>query len=434
MRITADYASTGNTSSHPTGLKTIRRVIEGLVIAAVMLLLIEMLARGVITMRDDFRESNDNEYILYSKELGWERRPHFSGPLTGVFLPPEPGHPIRQFDAHGFFTFDTEQAANSKDPQIVTIGDSTTFGWGVPPQATYSELLDSLLPDASVINLGLNGYSSYQGYKILQKYAPLIRPKIIIVAFNFNDRRYVLRQDGADSDVTFARGPHAQELRQTTEKSYLFKVVKAVIKKLGVPTAAATSQQPAVVDDVRTLRTRVSPEHYRTNLTNIVRLAEEWDASVIFVVLKDNPAYTAHLRRGIELFEGSHYDQAIRELQIALNLQNPFSELTRKFLATAYEKVGAVEEARGVARLDNPHPAGKVIHTDVEYNAIMRTVAKEHGVKLVEAGQALEKDASMYLDSVHPDARGHRRIAELLHPAVIEVLAARVTQAEAHGL
>ena len=440
MRITADYTSTGNTSRHHTLRTTIRRVIAGLLAAAVILLVIEMMTRGVITMRDDFRVSNDNEYILYSKELGWERRPHFSGRLTGVYLPPEPGQHIRHFDEHGLFTIDTEQVVNRNEVQIVTIGDSTTFGWGVPPHATYSELLDSFLPNASVINLGLNGYSSYQGYKILQKYAPLIRPKIIVVAFNRNDRRYVLKEDGVDSDAVFSRGPHPQELRQATQKAtqklYLFKLVRAVIMKLGVPppAAATSSQQQAVVEDVRKLPVRVSPEHYRTNLTNIIRLAENWDASVIFLSLNDNPAYTEHLRRGIEMSERSHYDKAVRELQIALNLQDPFSEVARRFLATAYEKLGAVEEANRTARLDNPHPAGKVIYTDTEYNTIMRSVAKEHGVRVVEAGQVLDEDPSMYLDSVHPDARGHRKIAELLHRAVNEVLSTGTTHASAHGL
>ena len=418
--------STEETPRNRTYRRTIHRLVEGVLIAAAMLLAIEMVTRGIITMRDDFRVSNDNEYIMFSKELGWERRPHFSGRLTGVYLPPEPGQHIRHFDEHGLFTNDTEQVANRKELQVVTLGDSSTFGWGVPPQATFSELLESRLPNASVINLGLNGYSSYQGYRILDKYAPLIRPNVVIVAFNRNDRRYVLMEDSVDSDAVFSRGPHPQELRQVTEKTrqklYLFKLVRAVIAKLGVPTAAATSPPPAVVEDVRKLPVRVSPEHYRTNLTNIIRLAETWNATVIFLVLNDNPAYTEHLRRGIELFQRSHYDKAARELQIALNLQDPFTEVARKYLATAYEQLGADDEARRIARLENPHPAGKVLYTDTEYNDIMRSVAKQYGVKVVEAGQLLDEDASVYQDSVHPDARGHRQIAELLYQAVNEVL------------
>jgi lysophospholipase L1-like esterase len=407
-------------------------------IAAVILLTVEMLMRGVITLREDFRASEENEYIVYSKDLGWERRPHFSGRLSGVFLPPEPGQHIRHFDEHGFYTRDTEQVANNAELKIVTVGDSTTFGWGVDPGSTYSELLESLLPNASVINLGLNGYTSYQGYKILQKHGPLIRPNIIVVAFNRNDRRYVLKEDSIDGDAVFSRGPHPQELRQATQntarKFYLFRVVKAVISKLGVPTAAATSPQPAAVDDIRTLPVRVSPEHYRSNLTKIIQLAESWNASVIFLALNDNPAYTEHLRRGIELFEGSHYDKAVRELLIALNLQDPFTELARKYLATAYEKLGADEDARRVARLDTPHPAGKVVYSDIEYNSIMRSVAKEYGVKVVEAGRVLDEDPSVYLDSVHPDGRGHRRIAELLQEAVNVVRSVHPIHALAGGL
>lgn len=412
-------------------------VIAGIFIAAAILLAIEMVIRGVVTMRDDFRVRYDKEYIIFSKELGWERRPHFDGFLTGVYLPPEPGQHVRHFDGQGFFTTDTQQIASPKELKIITIGDCITFGWGVPPQATYSELLESLLPNASVINLGLNGYSSYQGYKVLEKYAPLIRPNIVIVAFNWNDRRYVLNEASVDGDDLFARGPHPQELPQVREKAaqklYLVKLVRTIIAKVGVTTAAATSPPP-VVEDVRKLPVRVSPEHYRANLTNIIRLAGNWHASVIFLVLNDNPAYTEHLRRGIELFQRSNYGKAVRELQIALNLREPFTEVARKYLAMAYEKLGSVEEARRTARLDNPHPAGKVLYTDTEYNDIMRTVGKQHGVKVVEAGRLLDEDASVYQDGVHPDVRGHRQIAELLHQAVNEVVSSGKLHASTRGI
>ena len=72
--------------------------------------------------------------------------------------------------------------------------------------------------------------------------------------------------------------------------------------------------------------------------------------------------------------------------------------------------------------------------SDEEYNAVMRSVAKDHGVRVVEAGQALDEDPSMYLDSIHPDARGHQKIAELLHPTVTELLSSGMTHAATQRL
>jgi hypothetical protein len=41
---------------------------------------------------------------------------------------------------------------------------------------------------------------------------------------------------------------------------------------------------------------------------------------------------------------------------------------------------------------------------------------------LVEAGQVLAQDASLYLDLAHPDERGHRIVATLVNNALDSLL------------
>ena len=52
----------------------------------------------------------------------------------------------------------------------------------------------------------------------------------------------------------------------------------------------------------------------------------------------------------------------------------------------------------------------------------LAAVARRHGAILVEAGQVLAQDASLYLDLAHPDERGHRIVATLVNTALDSLL------------
>jgi lysophospholipase L1-like esterase len=398
---------------------------QGLLVSIVGLLLLECSTRGLITLREDLRPSPDPWYV-YSEDLRWERRPNYSGSIVGMQMPLEKSY-TRDFDSQGFFLADSRQIAANREPRILVFGDSSTFGWGVPAHLSYAEVLDRLLPGMSVINLGVNGYTSYQGYKALVKYLPELKPDIIVVSFNVNDRRYVLSSDGVDSDAKFHQDMRARQWEVLRERVYLYRLLRVLLSRAGL-VKAGTKPEEVFVEDVRTLTVRVPPEQYRQNLVNMAKLAKENNVALVFLVLKDNPVQTLHLRRGVDLLEKSEFDAAIRELEIAVNLKNPTSDLARKYLATAYEKQGNVEAAKKAAKLLplllSVH-GGYPIYLDSEYNDIMRGVATENGIKLVEAGYALDKDASIYLDNSHPDKNGHLWIANLLYPAVSQVVAER---------
>ena len=61
---------------------------------------------------------------------------------------------------------------------------------------------------------------------------------------------------------------------------------------------------------------------------------------------------------------------------------------------------------------------GRPIRLDSEYNEIVRAVGREYGATIVEAGQTLAQDASLYLDLAHPDEQGHRLVATTLNRAL----------------
>jgi lysophospholipase L1-like esterase len=421
-----------------------KKFIQGTLAILIVLLLMESFSRVLFTLSSGGRSSSDYLYQLgveASPELGWQRISAFNGRLSR-----EPGGIIRRFDSRGFLLTDREDilAARAGDvtataqgvssshaagataqntsaagrTTILTIGDSSTFGWGVPPESSFSEILDRMLPDKRVINLGVVGYSSYQGYKSLMKHAPSLNPALIIVSFNYNDRRYVLSEADFDSDEKFSRDAAGRTLNDITNSIYTYRILNSAMRKVGVVSPPGAGRR--IVRDARELEARVPPESYRENLRQFARFGKERQIPVIFLILGDNPAFTTHLRRGTELLEKSQYELATRALTIGVRLDNPFSDIAKKQLIVALEKQGNSQAAKETTPVQPQFSAagGKPIYLDSEYHDLMRSVAKEYGIAVVEAAKALEDDPSMYVDFCHPDTRGHELIARLLYQSV----------------
>jgi hypothetical protein len=193
-------------------------------------------------------------------------------------------------------------------------------------------------------------------------------------------------------------------------------MVQIGLSKLGL---LKTGGEQYVTVDARQAPTRVSPEQYRQNLEHIAQFCQERHVPLLFIVFRDNPAHAEHLLAGIVHQNNGRYEEAEAELRIALSLDNWFSDLAKKHLALVLDHRGASSEAVSIATLTLPVSklthGGRPLRLDVEYNDIMRAVAREYGATVVEAGQRLMRDASLYLDNAHPDERGHRLIAGLLN-------------------
>lgn len=397
----------------------IRKVLGSLVVSFLLLAALEgtlsigeIVYRGVLFQRDDW-------YIL-SRDLGWVNRPNFSGEWF------ERGRNPRGFDDRGFASLDTQQLATDNNrSRIIALGDSSTFGWGIRAEHTFTEVLDKQLPDFDIINFGVLGYSSFQGSQRFLKQGLALHPTLIIASFNFNDRRAVPSAHDIDSEATFARYVMATRLI-AVKQLYVSKALTRVLRRLGLIQIRDASGSEEIIEDVRTLHARVPPESYRENLVKIAQTAKERHIPVIFLVLGDNPIQTEHLRKGIKFLDQSHYDSAINELSTAVREHNLFSLLAQKYLAQAYERMGRLAEARETLQVEKnvaaPMHGGLPVYLDTEYQSIMRDVAHDYSVNVVEASQELDKDPSVYLDNCHPNELEHAIIAHLLHEAVNDIM------------
>lgn len=394
----------------------------GLGLTLASLLTLEGLSRVVFSVRADL-SSTPTDWYQYAADLGWERRPHFNGLVAGELRHRDSSQYLREFDAHGFFTIDTAQVRDTAHKRILAIGDSNTFGWGVPTSQAFPEVLDALRSDADVINLGVSGYSSFQGYASLRKYFDAVHPDMVIASFSFNDRRVVPSAEAADSREKFEREALLHRTDVVREKIYLYRLIQRLLVKAGLLKGDGDG---GLAVDARTAPTRVSPEHYRANLEGIARFCREREVPLLFITFQDNPAHAEHLRAGLAHLAQGRNEQAEAELRIAVNMDNWFSDLARKYLAGLLERQGAAGEATRMAMLTLPPwkltHGGRPLRLDSEYNDIVRAVAREYGAVVVEAGQVLAQDPSLYLDLAHPDERGHRIVAELVSRELDDLL------------
>ncbi len=132
------------------------------------------------------------------EELLWRLRPGLDLRAT-VSLSDGPPWRVRT-NALGFR--DEDQEAD-----LIALGDSSTFGWGV--DTAWPDHLEAMLGEP-VLNLGVPGYSSLQGEVLLGER----RPRVLILAFGANDGHQVLRSDAHSLQAPSTLAPSRLHLVQ----------------------------------------------------------------------------------------------------------------------------------------------------------------------------------------------------------------------------
>jgi lysophospholipase L1-like esterase len=115
-----------------------------------------------------------------------------------LFWEPDPDHPM--INADGFRDRDYD-VGKSDAVRIVVLGDSVTFGRGVPLEGTYVKLLEERLNREErgglryeVLNLGVSGYNSRQQLEFYETKGRKYEPDLIVIGFVLNDTLPANRQ------------------------------------------------------------------------------------------------------------------------------------------------------------------------------------------------------------------------------------------------
>ena len=138
----------------------------------------------------------DIEMTKYAKQLkrkstivglGHEHVPSSEADLMGVNV---------KINSVGMRDYEYPFEKNESTSRILVLGDSQTFGWGVPFDETYpkvlNRMLNSIVPtpqvkEYEVINLGVGNYNTAQELLLLKHVGLNFQPDIVILGFFVND-------------------------------------------------------------------------------------------------------------------------------------------------------------------------------------------------------------------------------------------------------
>jgi lysophospholipase L1-like esterase len=153
--------------------------------ALVALLAAELAWRATRTTH--YGPTTNPRYVLHDAGLGWRYRPGSSvRHVTTDFDVPvdvnERGFRDAPFPVSGAVTH----------PLVLALGDSQTFGWGVPVGQAFPARLSERL-GVRVLNMSVSGYGTDQELLLWQREGRALEPDIVILTVCANDTREVYR-------------------------------------------------------------------------------------------------------------------------------------------------------------------------------------------------------------------------------------------------
>ncbi len=210
---------------------------------------------------------------------GWTVAP---GLVEHLIDQPEPMPDFRvSTNADGLRSaYGRERAPGSQ--RLLTFGDSTVFGWGLPPEGAPAGVIEAALgADWQAVNAGQPGFSSEQARRLAEAIIPLYRPDAVLWFQPWHDLRGA---EASDRELLPAQPP--------------WWAASALLSLLAEPPAAPERRSelmPFAADTVAGGTPRVPPEQRAENIAAVRDLAAAEGAWVAVVLL---PADTALARGG----------------------------------------------------------------------------------------------------------------------------------------
>lgn len=217
--------------------------------------------------------------------------------------------------------------------RILALGNSCTFGWGVPRENCWTTLLERSLRlkllDSSleVVNAGIPGYSSFQGKKYFQELLKL-QPDIVLIMFGWNDH-WKAGQEISDAEQ---ETPPAiiVSMQNIFSKLKLYKLLRKI-------TLSATEDTQFVrIDDI-TGKRRVSQEEYFENLTEMIKTSRKHNITPVLLIppIASLENYFQATRSNLHLLHQKYQEKMLRVSEYQrveiINLQSAFDNFNTLF-------------------------------------------------------------------------------------------------------
>jgi lysophospholipase L1-like esterase len=183
-------------------------------------------------------------------------------PYLGFVYPPNHEGRFERDDSNFAFTYTTdEHGFRNPSPwperaEIVVLGDSMAFSYGVDDEQAWTSLLADQLPDSRIINLGLIGAAPQQYLRIYKTFGQALHPDLVLFClFPGNDLADAGRfeewlQAGSPGNYAIWRRSPDQDLqaprslRDLLEESYLVMLLRDARRSVGSQFSGRTIDFP----------------------------------------------------------------------------------------------------------------------------------------------------------------------------------------------
>jgi lysophospholipase L1-like esterase len=200
----------------------------------------------------------------------------------------------------GFRDREFPKTKQSSTFRIICLGDSWTFGANVGQQDAYPQRLQALLrqefseAEFEVFNLGVLGYSSYQGLELLKKNISELLPDLVVIAFAMNDSKIGGSRDKDMPAYLQKQNTLRKTLNRILERIESYKLLRywaqvirytpgSIGDELSATDKSAQKPEEAVDYEKHEPWVRVSPIDYQRNIHAMINLARRHEAGVILV-------------------------------------------------------------------------------------------------------------------------------------------------------
>ena len=186
----------------------------------------------------------------------------------------------------------TEARTDDKGHKILSMGCSTTFGWGVEDKEAYPEVLDALITEnghagISVINGGQPGYTSFQGNWLWQNTLKDYSPDVVLLGFVVQDARKAAYTDKSQAILQQDNRFFKDHLLY---RSRVYLWLKSKLGQVQIRSKERTQDQESGIH-------RVPPEEYVENIRSLVSSIQSLGATpVLFGYPLEVSGYTKEHR------------------------------------------------------------------------------------------------------------------------------------------
>jgi lysophospholipase L1-like esterase len=220
-----------------TRLSVRKKILFSTVIVIVFVVLAD-LALHMIDVDRVARHYEDGQRF-YREVVKWEGRPYWYGLAPNHVGDYDGAHVT--VNCRGLRDREIPYEKPKNTFRILSMGDSVTFGWGVPADRTYSKAMERVLNAAEssgrqfeVINTGCPSFNTWQEYMFLKTEGMKYKPDAVVLLFTDNDTRM-------KGPVDKQRVWPLDEDKPTTSSTAAKPVPKAGAK--GKPTKAAKADR-----------------------------------------------------------------------------------------------------------------------------------------------------------------------------------------------